>query len=522
MDLFRDVRQKNLDRVAPLAVRMRPRTLDEFVGQEHFLGSGKLLRRMLEADRLTSVIFYGPPGTGKTTLAQLIAAYTKSHFEQVNAAAVGVKEVRKILDDAKDRLGNSGQRTVLFLDEIHRFNRAQQDILLPDVEAGLVLLVGATTENPFFAVNSPLISRSQIFQFAPISEDDIRKLIRRAIADEERGFGKLPIKIDDEAIDLWATKSDGDARRALMALEVAVLSMREEGTKARRHEGTEGESETASDPLRASVPDAFVPSPLHITLDVAEQSIQRKAIVYDGTGDEHYDAASALIKSMRGSDPDAAVYWVARMLEAGEDPRFVARRIAILASEDVGNADPQAIVVAAAAFDIVEKIGMPEAQITLSQAAIYMATAPKSNASYVAINKAMEDVREGRTIPVPRHLRDTHYKGSSLLGHGKGYKYAHDFEGGVVEQDYLGVDKTYYVPTDRGYEKTISERLERIRSKRTNSGAGGVSSSMEGEGDRGRERAPDAADPSPPAPDAPGMPESGKMGKGRRRGGVEK
>jgi putative ATPase len=455
MDLFGDVRRKNLARVAPLAVRMRPRTLDEFVGQQHFLAPGKLLRRMLEADRLTSVIFYGPPGTGKTTLAQLIAQYTRSHFEQVNAAGVGVKEVRAILDAAKERLGNSGERTVLFLDEIHRFNRAQQDILLGDVEAGYVILVGATTENPFFAVNSPLISRSQIFQFAPLSEDDIRTLLRRAIEDKERGYGNLPIRLDDDALNLWATMSDGDGRRALMALEVAVLSLVEEGTKARRHEGTTGEQE-ASAALRASVP------PIHITLDVAEQSIQRKAIVYDATGDEHYDAASALIKSMRGSDPDAAVYWVARMLEAGEDPRFVARRIAILASEDIGNADPQAIQVAAAAFDIVEKIGMPEAQITLSQAAIYMATAPKSNASYVAINKAMADVREGRTLPVPRHLKDTHYQGSSRLGHGKGYQYAHDFEGGHVEQDYLGVDKSYYVPTDRGYEATIADYLRRI------------------------------------------------------------
>src|SRR5688572_13513431 len=419
MDLFREVRKKNLDRVAPLAVRMRPRSLDEFVGQEHFLGPGKLLRRMLEADRLTSVIFYGPPGTGKTTLAQLIATYTKSHFEQVNAAAVGVKEVRKLLDDAKERLANTGQRSVLFLDEIHRFNRAQQDILLPDVEAGLVLLVGATTENPFFAVNSPLISRSQIFQFAPISEEDIRKLVRRAIADSERGFGKMSIAIDDAAVDLWATKSDGDARRALMALEVAVLSLMKEHSDR-------GLGVSPEHPEKKLGRDAQATEEgIHITLDVAEQSIQRKAIVYDGTGDEHYDAASALIKSMRGSDPDAAVYWVARMLEAGEDPRFVARRIAILASEDIGNADPRAISVAAAAFDIVEKIGMPEAQITLGHAAIYMATAPKSNASYLAITKAMEDVREGRTLPVPRHLRDTHYKGSALLGHGKGYKYAH-------------------------------------------------------------------------------------------------
>ena len=438
---------------------MRPRTLEEFVGQQHFLGPGKLLRRMLEADRLTSVIFYGPPGTGKTTLAQIIAAYTKSHFEQVNAAAVGVKEVRAILEAARERLGNAGRRTVLFLDEIHRFNRAQQDILLPDVEAGYVLLIGATTENPFFAINSPLVSRSQIFQFAPIREDDIRSLITRAVADEERGFGKVPIRIDPEAIDLWATLSDGDARRALMALEVAVLSMRGEGTKARRHEGTEGDQNS----LRASVPDAFVPPPLHITLDVAEQSMQRKAIVYDATGDEHYDAASALIKSMRGSDPDATVYWVARMLEAGEDPRFIARRIAILASEDIGNADPRALLVAAAAYDVVEKIGMPEAQLTLSQAAIYMATAPKSNASAKAIWAAMSDVREGRTLPVPRHLKDTHYQGATRMGHGKGYQYAHDFEGGFVRQDYLGVDKTYYEPTSRGYEAEIAQRLEAWR-----------------------------------------------------------
>src|SRR5215218_6614532 len=420
MDLFGDVRKKNFQRVAPLAVRMRPRTLEEFVGQQHFLGPGKLLRRMLEADRLTSVIFYGPPGTGKTTLASLIATYTKSHFESVNAAAVGVKEVRQILDAAKERLANSGQRTVLFLDEIHRFNRAQQDILLGDVEAGLIILIGATTENPFFAVNSPLISRSQIFQFTPLTEDEIRSLIRRAITDEERGFGKLRIDIDEEAINLWATMSDGDARRALMALEVAVLSLQ-------RSMGV------SPMPSKDHGRDAHATAEkIHITLDVAEQSIQRKAIVYDGTGDEHYDAASALIKSMRGSDPDAAVYWVARMLEAGEDPRFVARRIAILASEDIGNADPHAICVAAAAFDIVEKIGMPEAQITLGHAAIYMATAPKSNASYVAISDAMKDVKEGRTLPVPRHLRDTHYGGSKKLGHGKGYKYAHDYEGGVA------------------------------------------------------------------------------------------
>jgi putative ATPase len=436
MDLFADSRKKNMDRAAPLAVRMRPRSLDEFVGQQHFLGAGKLLRRMLKADRLTSVIFYGPPGTGKTTLAQIVARHTKSHFEQVNAAAVGVKDVRTILDAARDRLGNSGQRTVLFLDEIHRFNRSQQDILLPDVEAGHVLLIGATTENPFFAINSPLVSRSQIFQFSPISEDDIRALIRRALSDADRGFGKLKIELDPDALDLWATMSDGDARRALMALEVAVLSLRSENAD---------------------------PTALHITLDVAEQSMQRKAIVYDSTGDEHYDAASALIKSMRGSDPDAAIYWVARMLEAGEDPRFIARRIAILASEDIGNADPNALLVASAAYAVVERIGMPEAQLTLGQAAIYMATAPKSNASAKAIWGAMSDVREGRTIPVPKHLKDGHYQGSKRLGHGEGYQYSHDFPEGFVRQDYLGVDKRYYEPTDRGFEAEIARRMKMLR-----------------------------------------------------------
>ncbi len=433
MDLFAGSRQKNLDRVAPLAVRMRPRNLDEFAGQQHFLGPDKLLRRMLKADRLMSVIFYGPPGTGKTTLAQLIAGYSRCHFEQMNAAGVGVKEVRAVLDAARERLGNGGTRTVLFLDEIHRFNRAQQDILLGDVEAGFILLVGATTENPFFSVNSPLVSRSQIFQFAPLSEDEIKSLLRRAIADPDRGYGKLNITVEEKAIDFWAITSDGDARRALTALEVAVLS---------------------TDPQADA---------LHVNVDIAEQSMQRKAIVYDGTGDDHYDAASALIKSMRGSDPDAAVYWVARMLESGEDPRFIARRIAILASEDIGNADPQAVVIASAAFNLVEKIGMPEAQLTLGQAAIYMATAPKSNASAKAIWSAMSDVREGRTLPVPRHLRDGHYAGSKRLGSGIGYKYAHDFKGGYVDQDYLGVDKTYYVPTERGYELTIAKHMQALK-----------------------------------------------------------
>jgi len=443
---------------------MRPQALEEFAGQEHFLGPGKLLRRMLEADRLTSVILYGPPGTGKTTLAQIIAQHTRSHFEQANAASVGVKEVRAILDKAKERLGNSGQRTVLFLDEIHRFNRAQQDILLGDVEAGPIILIGATTENPFFAVNSPLVSRSQIFRFEPLNEAQISALIERAIVDKERGYGALSLNVDPEAIAHWARISDGDARRALMGLEVAVLSMASERDEETKRIGDGVKGKAAAHP---------VSSPLHITLDVAEQSMQQKAIVYDGTGDEHYDAASALIKSMRGSDPDAAVYWIARMLEAGEDPRFIARRIAILASEDIGNADPQAIVVAAAAFDIVEKIGMPEAQLTLAQAAIYMALAPKSNASATAIWTAMGDVREGRTLPVPKHLRDAHYQGAKRFGHGKGYQYAHDHPEGYVPQDYLGVEKTYYQPTDRGFEAELCKRLQKLRdlARRTESGS---------------------------------------------------
>ena len=436
MDLFAGSRQKNLDRVKPLAARMRPLNLDEFVGQQHFLGPGKLLRRMLEADRLTSVLFYGPPGTGKTSLASLIANHTKSHFEKVNAAGVGVKEVRAILDAARTKLEDGGRRTVLFIDEIHRFNRAQQDILLGDVEAGLIILIGATTENPFFAVNSALVSRSQIFQFQAITTDEIKALLKRAIADDDRGFGQWVIEIDEQALDLWAEWSDGDARRALGALEVAVLSA-----------GAAGRGGTT----------------LRIDTAVAEQSMQRKAVAYDGTGDEHYDAASALIKSMRGSDPDAAIYWVARMLEAGEDPRFIARRIAILASEDVGMADPNALLIAQAAYDIVERIGLPEAQLTLAHAAIYMATAPKSNSATVAIGAAMKDAREGRTIPVPKHLRDGHYQGSKRLGHGVGYQYAHDGPNGYVDQDYLGVDKTYYVPKAIGHETEIKARMDALR-----------------------------------------------------------
>jgi len=434
MDLFSQQRKAAFNRVQPLAVSMRPRTLDEFVGQEHFVGPGKLLRRLLAADRLSSAIFYGPPGTGKTTLAHIIAGSTQAAFVELNAAAVGVKEVRAVLEEAKERLASSGKRTVLFLDEIHRFNRAQQDVLLGDVENGLIILIGATTENPFFTVNSPLVSRSQIFQFEPLTKDHIRTLLRRAVADAERGLGRHTIELGDEAIEHWATASDGDARRALFALEVAVLS-------------------------QINPANVQTPTPVVVDLKVAEESIQRKAIVYDGTGDEHYDAASALIKSMRGSDPDAAVYWLARMLEAGEDPRFVARRVAICAAEDVGNADPNALVVANAAAQVTLLVGMPECQLVLSQAVIYVACAPKSNASAMAIWTASKDVREGRTVPVPKHLRDSHYRGAGRMGYGDGYKYAHDYQGGFVEQDYLGVDKTYYTPTDRGHEAVMRAYL---------------------------------------------------------------
>jgi putative ATPase len=440
-DLFEPMRQKNREATMPLAARMRPRTLDEFVGQSHILGPGKLLRRMIEADRLTSLVFYGPPGTGKTTLAHLIANHTNCHFIDLNAAAVGVKEVREVLAEAKARLGDTAQRTVLFLDEIHRFNKAQQDILLPDVEMGQIILVGATTENPFFSVNSALVSRSQIFQFEPLTEAEIRSIIWSASSDKERGYGNLPLELKPEAVEHWVTISDGDARRALTALEIAVLS----GGKRENNAGGK----------------------IVIDLDVAQESIQRKAVVYDATGDQHYDAASAFIKSMRGSDPDAAIYWLARMLHAGEDPRFIARRIAILASEDIGNADPAALILAGAMIQVVELIGMPEAQLTLAQAVTYMACCPKSNAATIAIGEAMDDVEKNRTVPVPRHLRDSHYKGSKDLGV-QGYKYAHDYPEGYVPQEYLGVDKTYYRPTDRGKEaafKAYLEKLAKIRAE---------------------------------------------------------
>jgi len=446
-DLWQDQRDARRAAAAPLAVRMRPRALDEFVGQQHFLGEGKLLRRMLDADRLTSVIFWGPPGTGKTTLAEIIANHTGRHFERANASMIGVKGIRAVIADATRLLEEGGRRTVLFLDEIHRFTKNQQDVLLGDVENGLITLIGATTENPYFAINSALVSRSTLFQFEPLEEDDIKGVLRRAIDDDERGFGGLNLRVDEDAIELWSRMSDGDARRALAGLEVAVLS------------SADRQDEEA---LTPALSQREREEAIHITRDVAEDSMQRKAVVYDGTGDEHYDVISAFIKSMRGSDPDAAVYWLARMLDAGEDPRFIARRIAILASEDIGNADPQALQVAAAAFDITERIGMPECQLTLAQAAIYMCCAPKSNASAKAIWSAMADVREQRTVPVPKALRDAHYSGAAALGHGKSYAYPHDHAGGFADQEYLGVQRVFYSPTERGREAEFCEYLNRI------------------------------------------------------------
>jgi putative ATPase len=419
---------------------MRPRTIDEFVGQEHFFGEGKLLRRMLVADRLNSLVFYGPPGTGKTALAQVIAQHTKSRFRVLNATASGTKEVRELLEQARRDLELHGERTILFIDEIHRFNKAQQDVLLPDVEEGVVILIGATTENPFFSINSPLVSRSQIFTFEPLTREHIKTIMQRALADKERGLGDIAVNMHPNALEFLAEMSDGDARRALTALEIGVKSSTTE--------------------------------PVEFTLEVAQDSIQQKVLNYDPTGDTHYDLASAFIKSMRGSDPDAAIYWLARMLEAGEDPRFIARRIVILASEDVGNADPQALSVATGAAHAVEFVGLPEAQLNLAQAVIYLATAPKSNSATMAIGAARDDVKKGRTIPVPKHLRDASYRGAKQLGHGVGYQYAHEGEGGYVAQDYLGVEKTYYEPTNHGYEAEIAKRLEEWKRRKREEGGG--------------------------------------------------
>ncbi len=433
MSLFDAAEDTHRREAQPLAARMRPRTLAEFVGQEHFLGEGRLLRRLIAADRLGSVVFYGPPGTGKTTLARLLATESRSHFQQLSAVAGGVKELRQVLAEAEDRLTASGRRTLLMIDEMHRFNKAQQDVLLPGVEEGVVILVGATTENPFFTINSALISRSRVFQFQPLSPADIKTLLRRAADDAERGLGRCDVRLHDDALEFLAEVSDGDARRALAALEVGVLS-----TQTR---------------------------PVEFTLALARESVQRKAIDYDRAGDLHYDTISALIKSIRGSDPDAALYWLARMLEGGEDVRFLARRLVILASEDVGNADPAALPLAVAAAHACELVGLPECELTLAQAATYLACAPKSNASCVGVGEAKRDVREGRVLPVPVHLRDRHYAGAKRLKHGEGYQYAHDQPGAVAAQDYLGVERQYYRPTDRGFEGELAERLMAIRQR---------------------------------------------------------
>jgi putative ATPase len=457
MDLFNDVRAGNRESARPLAARMRPRSLDEFVGQEQFLGEGKLLRRMLQADRLNSVLFYGPPGCGKTALAHVIAQHTKSRFVSMNAVAAGTKEVREVLAEARERLEHHGERTILFLDEIHRFNRSQQDVLLPDVEDGVVILIGATTQNPFFAVNSPLISRSQVFHFEPLTREHIKTIVLRALMNEERGLGRFNASIDDDALAFLCEICDGDARRALTALEIAVKSavMERESVKA--------------PPLSPNPSPPRGERETRVNLALIQDSIQRKVMDFDPTGDAHYDLASAFIKSLRGSDPDAAIYWLAVMLESGEDPRFIARRLVILASEDIGNADPQAILVANAAWDAVERVGLPECQLNLSQAVLYLALAPKSNAATTAIGAARKDVKEGRTLPVPKHLRDKHYQGAAKLGHGDGYKYAHDFEGGWVDQEYVPTDRDYYLPTDRGYELTLKDRLMRLRSRKKQS-----------------------------------------------------
>jgi len=420
-------------RPEPLAARMRPRSLAEFAGQSHILGPGQLLRRAIEADRIQSLIFYGPPGTGKTSLAQIIARQTSSKFERLSGVESNVADMRRVLVSAANRRENTGHPTILFIDEIHRFNKAQQDVLLPDVESGVVRLIGATTHNPFFFINSPLVSRSQIFELRALSEEELYGLLQRALADRDRGLGHMKIQADEPALRHLAKLSDGDARKALNSLEIAALTT---------EPGVDGT--------------------IHIDLRVAEQSIQKKAIVYDDE-DAHYDTISAFIKSMRGSDPDAALYWLAKMIQAGEDPRFIARRIVVHAAEDVGLADPMALVLANAAFQAAEFIGWPEARIPLAEATIYIATAAKSNSTIMAIDAALKDVESGRTLPVPEHLRDAHYKGAKRLGHGEGYQYAHDHPDHFVVQDYLGAEKRYYEPTEQGVEKKIKERLDKWR-----------------------------------------------------------
>ena len=436
MDLFEYAKSKTLDREAPLASRLRPAALEEVVGQQHIVGKDKLLYRAIKADKLTSVIFYGPPGTGKTTLAKVIANTTSAEFTQINATAAGKKDMEEVVKAAQDTLGMYGRKTILFIDEIHRFNKGQQDYLLPFVEDGTIILIGATTENPYFEVNSALLSRSIIFELKPLSNEDIRVLLLRAVNDMEKGLGAYRATIDDDALEFLSDMAGGDARAALNAIELGIL------TTPRSDDGL-----------------------IHITLDVASECIQKRVINYDKKGDNHYDIISAFIKSMRGSDPDAAVYYLAKMLYAGEDVRFIARRIMILASEDIGNADPMAICVASAAAQEVERVGMPESQIILAQAATYMACAPKSNAAVNAIFAAMDSVKSVRTT-VPVHLQDAHYGGHEKLGHGIGYKYAHDYPGHYVEQQYLPDEirgERFYDPGDLGYEKKIKEYLQKIR-----------------------------------------------------------
>ncbi len=437
MDLFEYNRQQQMKKEAPLAARMRPDTLEEFVGQSHIIGKDKLLSRAIEADRLSSIVLYGPPGTGKTTLAKIIANTTKSAFEQLNATTAGMKEIKEVVDRAKMRIGMNGEKTILFIDEIHRFNKTQQDALLPHVEEGTVILVGATTENPYFEVNKALVSRSIIFQLMPLETEDIATLLRRAVKDEEKGFGYLKIDLPEESVLFLADRANGDARAALNALELAVLTTRED------EQGV-----------------------IAIPLAVAEECIQKRALQYEKDGDNHYDTISAFIKSMRGSDPDAALYYLAKMIYAGEDPKFIARRVVICASEDVGNADPHALQVAMAAAEAVQFVGMPEGRIPLAQAVTYVASAPKSNAAYMGVEKAMSDVRNIKIKSVPNHLKDAHYGGAKELGHGLTYKYAHDFPGHYVKQQYLPdelVGKIYYEPTENGVEKRIGEHLRRLR-----------------------------------------------------------
>ena len=437
MDLFDYMRANTMEKESPLASRMRPTTLDEVVGQKHIIGKDKLLYRAIKADKLGSVIFYGPPGTGKTTLAKVIANTTSARFEQINATVAGKKDMEEIVKNAKDSIGMYGQKTILFVDEIHRFNKSQQDYLLPFVEDGTITLIGATTENPYIEVNNALLSRSRIFELKPLEKQDIRELVMRAVYDTEKGMGTYSADITDEAADFLADVANGDARAALNAVELGIL------TTDKSDDGK-----------------------IHITIDVAAECIQKRVVRYDHDGDNHYDTISAFIKSMRGSDPDAAVYYLARMLYAGEDVKFIARRIMICASEDVGNADPNALVVAVSAAQAVERIGMPESQIILSQAAAYVATAPKSNAAYMGIAKAMKTVADTRTMPVPAHLQDRHYKGAEKLGHGLGYKYAHDYPNHYVTQQYLpdGMEgMRFYEPSENGYEKKIREHMEFIK-----------------------------------------------------------